>query len=540
MQNIEQIIKKIEKLEWDFEMLNSRILEFANSTKKESLDFELLNFYIESLQKFKNLASEYKKELEVQDFKKAEYRAKQEIFTFRLEKLEKIFDLNIEKLKLISKTKEKFEKNNLKKNAFSSKKEMIEVERSIYEFYKEYEKNLWFQKKYNIKISLNNDFENKIEKELESLDLIKKEKKYLEKLNEIFEEIELLIDGFYLLLESLKKYENIINFYWYKIEKNNKIIGKEKENFIEKLIIKNLKNNYENKNFDIENQEFFKDFLKIKKLLLSENNFLKAIKNIIKFQKEYSYFSDLDSVYNIFWKNDCNEFLNLFEKIKKAKTKIELKKEFSKFWWVFEITKKLNYFEKAYNFLEEFDYLYTKNSKILDYSIFNFFDNLFWNELSSSWEKFIKNWLLNIKNNLKIVLEKEKDFWKINKYLEKLNSNLKEIKSKLSKIVSIINRVSFEWTYKLRNSQREVKVILFEIAKIFYGKKEADKIEELSNYLDSIIYKKYQKAKKEYYARLNSYNSWYSSSWSWSSWSSWSSGWWSFSSSYSSSWWSSW
>jgi hypothetical protein len=186
MKTIKKIVNDIEKLENDFSLFNARLMEFAKSTKKEKLDRKLLKRYIETLKSYKKSVTQYKNDLQNLDDIKEEYQAQKKLMLFRIDKLEKLFNTNISKLNLILESvdiKEEKYKNNTE---FKSRTELVEMKRNVYDFYNNYNTFLEFQKKYNIEIDLDDNFEEKKEKELSSLDIIKQEKKYIEELNEIF------------------------------------------------------------------------------------------------------------------------------------------------------------------------------------------------------------------------------------------------------------------------------------------------------------------------------------------------------------------
>jgi len=522
MQNIEEIIQKINELDSDFETLNSRISEYANSTKYESIDYELLNFYIETLKKYKNLSDKYKQELEKSDYEKVEYKAKKEIFIFRLEKLEKIFDVNIKKLELILSSQTHLNKNWKKDIYFDSKDEMLEINSEIYKFYKELEINYWYQKKYNINITLSNEFEEKIEKELEPKDLIKKERTYLSGLNSLFQNIELLINDYYYLLWKLREQKNIIKLF-------------ESINFINNTINKYKKSNYINQSLKISENDIYKDYLKIKRILSSENKLLNWVLWVIEFKNKYNNFLSKDSTFHLFWEENFKELLNIYYKLNNLQSKTQLKKLFKENWWTSLINKEIKLFNVANLFLDKLYQLYNKESKKFDYSNFDFLNSLLWNKDFLLWEQFIKTGLDNIITNIKIFLEKEENTTKKINYINKQIAIISKIEKNINKITNVIKQVSYTWTYKLRNSQREIESYLYELNRLLNYNDNKKTLNKLMKYLKDVIKEKYTTAKNNYYTNSNSY--------SWSSWessSSWDSWWGSYSSDYSSSWSSSW
>ena len=75
MITIKEIIENINELELEFDIFNSRILEFAKSTNNWDIDIEQLEKYIISLEKYKNISTKYKVQVNknISDNNKEEY-----------------------------------------------------------------------------------------------------------------------------------------------------------------------------------------------------------------------------------------------------------------------------------------------------------------------------------------------------------------------------------------------------------------------------------------------------------------------------------
>ncbi len=564
MTTIKEIIKKIDDLESEFNLFNSRILEFAKSTNNSNIDAELLNKYIKNLKEYKNLWQQYKKEVEKnisnKDFE--EYKWQKSIVSFRLEKLNKIFDNSIRKLDIINSTiSYKNEKTNDIEVDFHSTNEMIEINKNLYDFYNNYNKNLEYQKTYNIWIKLDDNFEKKQEKNLKSFSLVIKENKYIEELNQLFEELEELNNKFYDEFKRLTKYENIIfldldklyNFYF----PENWI------HFIFRIFRDKLSDSYINHHFNVKKSEIFSDFKKFKTIINRELKYIDFLIRFNDFANNYNNFIKLDNKYKLFTNfNLFNNLMNIFNKINnKNFWNVDeiinyINKNFynkdNKTSWFKIIFKSIEIFEKSYKFIKEYDNLFKSKSGDLDRWFFN---NLFSFATSSEliWKSYILEGLENIKNKLKSDL----DIWDyrtnidlytklslINKSLKNHIIRLKNIEKTIKNINKIVDSVTYSvWYSALRYKNSTFKNLkLLNTYLLFSSSSIA--MNPLKNFINSIITSKYSSAKRAYQNRQTSSSSYsgsssYSSSSSSSS-SSRSSGSSSFSSSYSSSWGSSW
>lgn len=313
MNEINNIIKKIEKLEEDFNLFNERIFEFANSTKNWNIDKKLLNNYINSLKNYLKLLGEYTKEIKIYHSQKEEYKAQKELILIRLEKLSTIFEINLKKLSIIKNSiKTSIKTKDYEKYDFDWSDQVKLLEENLYDFYNNYNRNLEYQKKFNITISLNNNFEQEQENKFNSLELTQIENKYIIELNDIFEDIEEIILNFNnLFTKSLEIDKNFFQKFW------EFYFSKSQKPFVIQHFENIFKNKYENKNFNIKENDFYKDYSKFNKIINEEYNNFKIIINIIKFIKEYSIFIDFNNKYKLltntdFFDNNYNILKNFY------------------------------------------------------------------------------------------------------------------------------------------------------------------------------------------------------------------------------------
>lgn len=541
MKTIKNIINKIQDLEAEFDIFNSRILEFANSTNLWDIDQKLLDKYISSINNYLSLIQTYETEVLSIKSDNDDYKAEKDLVIFRLEKLWKIFNNTLNKLNIINNT---FIKSSPKNEPsididFGSRDEMLEINKNLYEFYNNYNKNLEFQKKYNISIFLNNTFESKKEKELSSLELTSAENTYFIELNDIFEDLEKLELDFSILFEKANEINKIFfsNFKKYYYPKN-------KKSFISNNFDLILSDKYVNEDFIIKKSSIYKDFSKLKKIISDEYSNLEILYSVFVIQSKYESFSQLNKKYNFFLDTKIyDENYNFYSKICKinfnntteAVEKILTDNRLN------SITKiKLNneIFEVSSIFLESYDNLYRDYSDKLNFwfmwSMYSLFDK--------PWisEKYIKTGLLKLKEdfnneykNLNLDFNKTVDLKYLLKLLKKYNSNLIEIKktiididSYISKEIIYNNNVLSKYKTNTRSKLNTLKLLL-------YWENNYQISSDFERYIIGIMNTKYNTSKNNYYSAQRSY-----SSSSGSSWSSWSSS--SFSSSYSSSGSSSW
>lgn len=558
MKIINNIIKKIEELESDFELFNSRLIEFANTTSNSDIDPELLEKYINSLNNYKKLSIQYKNEINswIKDDDLQEYKTQKELVIFRLDKLNKLFENNLSKLKLIYDSIKI--KHNNKKNIdvdFNSRTEMLEINKNLYDFYNNYNKNLEYQKHYNINISLDNSFENDIEKKLCSLDLVKAENKYMIDLNNIFEKLELINNEFNNSFNRLSRYEdttfvNLSTLHKFYFPKNS-------QNYVFRIFKEQLKNSYIIKNFDISINDLNKDFWKFKKIINSELKKIDFLINLYEFlwnynlykklSKDYKFFTNLkifDSLYEKINSLNKNSFSNISEIIIFINN--HYYKENGKKYWYKIIIKKLDLFNITLSYLKKFDDIYKNKSNDLNYW---FFTNLYSiiSSNNTNTENYIKTWLNNIKLELnkKIINPrseniKELSIWlqQINKLIINENTKLKSISKSIIILDNLIKNIKYNSWNSLLKYKKSASNIIKKIEQLFMIEPDSNIARIFKNYIYKNISLKYKSAEKEYYS------DWYSSYWTWSdysnSWSSYSSSSDSFSSSYSSSWSSNW
>ncbi len=571
MNEINNIIKKIEKLEEDFNLFNERIFEFANSTKNWNIDIKLLNNYINSLKNYLKLLEEYTKEIKIYHSQKEEYKVQKELILIRLEKLSTIFEINLKKLSIIKNSiKTTTKTKDYEKYDFDWSDQVKLLEENLYDFYNNYNRNLEYQKKFNITISLNNNFEQEQENKFNSLELTQIENKYIIELNDIFEDIEEIILNFNnLFTKSLEIDKNFFQKFW------KFYFSKSQKPFVIQHFENIFKNKYENKNFNIKENDFYKDYSRFNKIINEEYNNFKIIINIIKFIKEYSIFIDFNNKYKLltntdFFDNNYNilkKFLsnnnyqsakNLVENLcneLNIKNKEIITLNNNLFKYSFEL---LNNFKDIYD-----NYLYKLNFNIL----WNLYTKLNKSNVSDT---FIKIWLMNIKSDLKEKFININLKWKetnelkdLLKYIKNINKNLEEIKSEISYIrLFLNNEITYNYNIYEKNYITKIKPHIKKLAKLFnYSLNNVTK-KQFENYILSNLSIKFREAKRQYldrkrerdyylssssgydwstwksiWSKWSSRGSWRSSSISKSSWSSWwRSFWWGYRSSGSSKW----
>lgn len=537
MKTLNEIIKKIEQLESDFDIFNSRIIEFADTTKKYDIDSDLLEKYIKSLEEYKQLSNKYKNEVRenIKDKDQEEFKAQKEIVIFRLEKLDKLFSNNLAKLKLIlNSIKIVSSKKSDISVDFSSTSEMLEINKNLYDFYNNYNENLDFQKKYNINISLEDKFEQKIEKKLNSLELVKTEKKYMSDLNSIFEDIELFDIEFSNTFKELMKYKNNNFDDFNKFE--NYYLPEKWQNFVLRTFEKIFKKSYEMQNFEVYESFIYKDFNNWLEIVKKHLEYIKFLIRLNKFWFEYQIFLDLNKKYNLF--KDLLEFEKVIEIFFDTNNKkfesieeIIIFINWNKNYQIEKINEIIDFFDDIFYFIKKYDYLYVDKANDLNYWAFeSLFSTLLVKE--SVWEDFFRLWLKNIKEDINKNLEKlSKDINLKSEFIKDYNKKLEEIEKSIINIKKIINWIRYTSTLSL--SKKSVLNILIPINWYLLYEANSKELNKITNHINDLIERRYRAAKKEYNRRIRS--SWYSSSSFWSSW------WWfssssgSFSSSYSSS-----
>ena len=546
METIKKIIENINNLEQEFDIFNSRIIEFSESTKKWDIDTQLLKKYIKTLEDYKELSLNYKLELDknISEKSNEDFQAQKELVIFRLEKLEKLFDNNLNKLKIILESfniKEKI-KDNLDVD-FKSTKEMLEINENLYNFYNNYNSNLDFQKNYNINIFLNNEFEKKIEKRLNSYDLVKEENEYLSKLNFIFESIESLDLEF---KESFKKLTSYKNNSFDNFERFENYYFPEKlDNFIIETFKKELKKSYEMKDFEVEKSMMYNDFdlwakiinkeFKDLNFLINFNNFGNNYKILQDINKIYNIFTNLkvfDEIYEIFYEINNKRFSNFSQVTDYINSKYNDKNSYINN-WVKSIEQVIDLFENTFKFINKYDYIYKDKANDLNYSVLeNLFSTILFHE--TVWENYIRLWLKNIKENINKEIRSSKDDINLkNDIITKYNIKLENTEKEILKINSIVSKIKYGSSISLAKTSALWLINKLNNNLLFL--EESKEKNNLINYINNTIEKKYEIAKQEHYRRT--YHSWSSFSSHSSSFSSGSS---SFSSSFSSSWSSRW
>lgn len=540
METIKDIIDKIQELEGEFDIFNLRILEFAKSTNLWDIDQKLLNKYISSINNYLNLIETFKTDISLITSDRDDYQAEKNLVLFRLEKLEKIFNNTLKKLNIINNTflKNSYKDESIKDIGFESRDEMLEINKNLYDFYNNYNKNLEFQKKYNIDISLNNDFETKKENELSSIELTKIENIYILELNNIFEDLEKLEMDFSILFNKAININKIFfsNF-------NDQYFPENDKSFIDKKIEKNLLKKYINDDFNVVSSKFWKDFSNFKQIIITEYENLETLINVnlsiknyedfLLLNKDYNLFTDLD-----FFQEKYNNFNELLIKtFNDSSQAIGIVETDSKFNNIKNIKLINEIFLNSLELLKNYDLIFKIYSEKLN---FWFKSNLFTIfNVSNIADKYIKEWLSNIRENLNkelnnINLEINDKYFlenysqiilKYNKYLIDAKDSITSLETYISNNIVYNNGSLKTYSTNIYSKLEKLENSLFI---------NNDSLIKLSfkNYLLETIQSLYETSKNNYYYSQNS-------AWrSWSSWSSssgWSSGWSSFSSSYSSS-----
>jgi len=517
MKNIKTIIENIQNLETDFEIFNSRIAEFAKSTNFSNLDSNLLIKYIDSLEDYKKLSSKYKSNVSDDKNNSEEFQAQKEIVIFRLEKLDNLFENNIKKLKLIlDSIKIKKESKNKTPDFFESQKEMLDLNQLLYEFYNSYNRNLDFQKQYNIDISLDNKFEKFLESSEKYSNLIKLEIKYLNNLNKYFSDIDVLRVTFWEYLNKIEKNKNIFKYNLNDFFKNYFI---ENNNYLDVIFKKNLKTKYINKNLDITKSDFYTDIKKFNRKIKKESKEILLFYKFIKFSNNYSDFLKLEDRNNIFKSNKLfTELDNLFKEI------IDLKlQNISDFTNFIKNTKNINLknldealdiFKNSYEILKNINIIYDDK---IDYLNYGFFDNILAID-NTIWEEFITNFVVNIENSIKksfIHYRDLKDLFILKWINIETTRFLKKLKIWITKIIWIttdISKITYKWSYWLTKTRKSVNQKL-----LFLDNPNSSKYKEIKKYLFKKISSIYESKKQAYINRQNRINSSSSSSYSSSS-----------------------
>lgn len=540
MRDIKKIIEEINKVETDFDIINSRIVEFWKSTDNTVLDFNLVNKYITSIEWYIIKLESYKEDVLNNKNNSEEYAATKKMVTFRIEKQKKIFSNTLWKLKIISEISSKdYSNNQLVDVDFDSRNEMLEIDKNIYEFYNEYNLNLEFQKKYEIELSLDDDFESKAESELSTSELIKKELSYMEWLNYVFEELEDINLDLYNIFNDSKEINEAFfsNF-------NNKYFPLNKSSYVFENFTNRMDSSYVNASFELIEGKYYNDFKWFKRIVSKEVNSLKLLVSINKFILDFHKYEELSNKYN--YLNNFSYFIKLFEVWtdlfdKDFKSASEASDYLSNQFdgkWITTTRKIVTLFNRILALLELYELLNTKYYSDLNFSILSFIMWFVWNSSKTVQEKYLVSWFENNKKEslnklwlIKLDYSKE-SFDELFSLLKKEIRSFTEIKNTIISIKNYVNnKIVYNSSYqKLSKYTTNIKSKLSVLRRQLLHK---DDLQLITDFENDIL----KEVKQRYRSSKSSYNSRSSSSSSWSSWSSWGS---SFSSSYSSSGSSSW
>lgn len=540
MRDIKKIIEEINKVETDFDIINSRIVEFWKSTDNTVLDFNLVNKYITSIEWYIIKLESYKEDVLNNKNNSEEYAATKKMVTFRIEKQKKIFSNTLWKLKIISEISSKdYSNNQLVDVDFDSRNEMLEIDKNIYEFYNEYNLNLEFQKKYEIELSLDDDFESKAESELSTSELIKKELSYMEWLNYVFEELEDVNLDLYNIFNDSKEINEAFfsNF-------NNKYFPLNKSSYVFENFTNRMDSSYVNTSFELIEGKYYNDFKWFKRIVSKEVNSLKLLVSINKFILDFHKYEELSNKYN--YLNNFSYFIKLFEVWtdlfdKDFKSASEASDYLSNQFdgkWITTTRKIVTLFNKILALLELYELLNTKFYSDLNFSILSFIMWFVWNPSGTTQEKYLVSWFENNKKEslnklwlIKLDYSKE-SFDELFSLVKKEIRSFTEIKNTITSIkIYVNNKIVYNSSYqKLSKYTTNIKSKLSVLRRQLLHK---DDLQLIADFENDIL----KEVKQRYRSSKSNYNSRSSSSSGWSSWSSWGS---SFSSSYSSSGSSSW
>lgn len=541
MKNFKYLINKIEKVEKDFLVINERIKEFLNVTNNKYIDFSLLSTYFDKLVEYEDFIKKEKEELlkEVSESDKEEFIATWKLVEVRLNMLLVSFKENISKIKMILWVNQNNKKTKTKEviNYFNSSEEMKEINQLLSLFknelsvYKNLQHELW------LKISLDNEIEEKLEKELQKWELLRTEMNFLNEVNHILEELfknkEIVFVNNYNKAKkiSLPWSDTIWEVYW-GVELLNKLFIN--HDFF-KIMYEYIDKEYK-LNINVIDSKLTSDYKKFsnyfnelfEKIELFLNS-IEALSNIEKIEKKLNYYNFinflnwLDDISRYFttevFKRSKPEINNIFEIIEKIITKSNLKLL-------------VDYINKLSDFINLYEKSYKKSFSSINW----YYNTWLISKIKNAWiwwsfYKKLLSWL-NEELNKKFSNFNIKNLTQYINTIDKYILNLKNINDRIEQTNIIINNFSYSTSKSFKN----------EFAKISNLIEPIDNQNILTNYYNTAFNNKFSKAKKAYYDRQRSYSNSSSSSRSW--WSS-SSSWWSsssssYSSSYSSSWSSKW
>jgi len=529
MEYFTKLIEKIEDIEDNFNIINSRIIEFWESTDYKYIDFWLVNKYYDILKKYIEFLKFEKDFLDKDENNDIEYKSAKKLMKIRLSEMIDKINIILSKVEKIVKIKKIDLNKDQIKESFESSEQMENIEKLLIDFkkelriYRKIQRDLW------IKIDLDDKIEKDIEENNSREDIIIIQKEFIEDMSDFLEEI----------LRSKD-----IRF--------KEILGRE-DILFKKIVEK-----------DIYEEYFFKIFDK-EYIVPLKIEWTKLYNDSILFDKLNK---DIDLILDI-W-TFCNDFeLNLvtsrmygledlilkFSSIKDELQKTVLdRKDFELNKLISEIETKFSK-EKLEALFDLFDSFWDlvevyKSLGSIDFDYVNHY-------YSSGFVRFFKETesLENIvskiiRNNNKKILEYFKKYnINFNNLLEKRENIQEEYWIKMKSFLSI-EKDLLDKLYKwLLSSNTDIKVYYYPRTLKSLKLQISDNIssfsweefyEELIAYYNEVAKKLYRISKQRYYSDRWGWG-WYSS---WGGYSSW--GWWwsssssSWSSSYSSSWSSSW
>ena len=521
MKYFEKLIERIDSIEDEFNIINSRIIEFWKSTDYKYIDFWLVSRYYDVLNKYINFLKFELELLENNDNENIEFQSEKKLINIRiLSLIDKINNI-LSKVKNIINIKQVELDNKKVDKIFNSSNQMENIERLLDEFnwelkiYKKIQKDLWFR------IDLNDDIEKNIEKEKTREDMIFIQRNFIEDVSDF-------------LWEILKNKESRIN------ELNSR----------EDILFKSILNN---NLYDIS----FKNIFKTNYIVWLRLEWAWLYKDNLKFE---NFNDNIDLLLDI-W-TFCNDFeytlansrvywlekiILSFSDIKKLLEKEVLNIKISNIddfifkinnsFWIYKLKKLFKLFDLFWDLIENY-----KALEAIDFDTINdYYEDGFVSFLKTKevWDNIISNLIeFSVKsiikdfNNLDITFS---SFEKSN-ILEILEENI-SIMDKL--YLSIKNIHNYILRYNYPTSYLEIRKKILTILEFYRWYKF---YYDLVQYYTNAIKHKARVQKSNYYSRRRwtrwrvSYWWWGYSSWWWG-WSSWSSSWWS---SYSSSWGSSW
>ncbi len=504
--NIQKLIKKVDSIKEEFDIINSRIAEFTSSTDKEILDFDLIKIFHKKLSAQKKYLEEYMDKIHkiaTDPDTEAKYVWHINLFQTRLAILSQNISATLDRIQNLNKyrTIDPELKYNDITNHFFNSEHMDQIRKKLtnlndlYKTYKEY------QKKFNINLNL----DDKIEKELES----KSHEVYLDAENNYL----IWANAIFHLLDKLKK--------TYKIEWEKAL-----ENYIntpQNSLIKKYNWDY------IQNMEMDKKYilwLNIEKELIWTH-----LENLEKTVNKYiHHLNFLNTIHHTLWRKNINSLITRAKKIW-LKTDIildnfllktldeQLSREHKTIeYWIKSITNiinldKLNKYIQYYQLIddliweyEELQYEESKKWKAKNMnfaSIIQLISTSFYSNSKSKLLDKIKKSATNLKSDItKWVKGKSLD-----ESIEILKKNLEKITSIKVDLLAAIKAIA-TFVYKSQTKEKAIETIKTIINENKYLKEK----NSIISYLETIFKSQYSIKKSAYQKAKKMSNSTYSSS----------------------------